>query len=381
MPDTGAVVVHGATGHTGRFVVAELVRRGVATVVAGRDGDRLAAVAARYGSLEVRTATVGDATSLDRLVEGAAAVVNCAGPFADTARPLIEASLRAGAAYVDVAAEIEAVASVFTDHGRDARAAGVLVVPAMAFFGGLGDLLVTAAAADWTTAEEVRVVYGLSGWRPTPGTRRAGQISQQRRAGRRLRFTGGVLRPHDDAPQQQTWTFPPPNGPQEVFAEFTMTDVVTIPSHLDVPEVSTSMTVGAARELADPRTPGPEPVDDSGRSGQTFVVDVVVRTGSSTRRATATGQDIYAVTAPLVAEAVQRLLDGRTRTTGVASAGAAFDAADFLASLARQGHLDVSAPSTLGRHEDLPRTARLGTITGSPGYRPGEPLRPARRRR
>ena len=65
-----------------------------------------------------------------------------------------------------------------------------------------------------------------------------------------------------------------------------------------------------------------------------FVVDVVVRRGGVERRATATGQDIYAVTAPLVVEAVQRILDGRFRTTGIASAGAMFDAADFLRSLA-----------------------------------------------
>jgi hypothetical protein len=47
----------------------------------------------------------------------------------------------------------------------------------------------------------------------------------------------------------------------------------------------------------------------------------------------ARGQDIYAVTAPLVVEAVDRILTGRTRTVGVASAGEIFDAPDFLRAL------------------------------------------------
>jgi hypothetical protein len=62
-------------------------------------------------------------------------------------------------------------------------------------------------------------------------------------------------------------------------------------------------------------------------------VDVVVRSGGEERRVSASGQDIYAITAPLAVEAVQRILTGRTRTTGVASAGEIFDAEDFLWSL------------------------------------------------
>jgi hypothetical protein len=116
-----------------------------------------------------------------------------------------------------------------------------------------------------------------------------------------------------------------------VIADFTMADVVTVPSHVEVPEVRTYMTIEAATDLANPETPAPEAHGDA---DQTFVVDVVVRAGGVERRAVARGRDIYAVTAPLAVEAVRRLLAGQTRTTGVASAGAMFDAADFLRSLA-----------------------------------------------
>jgi hypothetical protein len=327
------VAVFGAYGHTGRFVVAELRDRGFVPLLAGRDAGRLRALAASYPGLGARPASVDDPASLDRALAGAAAVINCAGPFAATAAPVIEAALRAGRPYVDVAAEVEANIDTFTQFAGRARAAGIAVVPAMAFFGGLGDLLVTAAMGDWTAADEAHIAYGLSSWHPTAGTRAAGQVSRQRRNGRRVRYAGGRLEFRDDAPPTLEWPFPDPLGTRTVIGEFTMADVVTIPSHLAVPEVITYMTAEAARDLSAPDPPVPAAVDERGRSAQTFVVDVIVRSGGAERRAAAGGQDIYAVTAPLAVEAVRRILAGQTRTTGVASAGEIFDAADFLRSL------------------------------------------------
>jgi saccharopine dehydrogenase-like NADP-dependent oxidoreductase len=340
------VVVYGATGHTGRFVVGELLERGFAPVVSGRDAARLEALAGERGEVAVRPATVDDPDSLDRALAGAAAVINCAGPFAVTGGPVVEAALRAGIPYVDVAAEIEANVSMFADHAEAARRTGTPVVPAMAFYGGLGDLLVTAAAGEWTSADVAHIAYGLSSWHPTAGTRVAGQVSHERRSGRRVRFTGGALEYHDDKASEQDWLFPGPLGRRRVIAEFTMADVVTVPSHLTVPEVRTYMTVEAARDLAREDTPAPEAVDALGRSDQLFVVDVVVRADGVERRATARGQDIYAVTAPLAVEAVRRILAGHTRTAGMASAGAMFDAADFLKALAP--HLSVELPAASG---------------------------------
>ncbi|WP_433515261.1 saccharopine dehydrogenase family protein [Nonomuraea sp. CA-143628] len=333
------VAVFGAYGHTGRFVVAELRERGYVPLLLGRDQDKLQAMA--QSGLEARQASVDDPASLDRALHGADAVINCAGPFATTGGPLVEAALRAGIPYVDVAAEIEANVDTFARFAERAREAGAVVVPAMAFYGGLGDLLVTTAMGDWTAADEVHVAYGLSSWHPTAGTLAAGAVSGQRRGGRRVRYTGGQLEYHDDALPTLEWTFPAPLGPQNVIGEFTMADVVTIPSHLAVPEVRTYMTAKAAADLFAPDASAPVAVDERGRSAQTFVVDVLVRSGGMERRVVASGQDIYAITAPLAVEAVDRILTGRTKATGVVSAGAVFDAPDFLRALSAYLSLDV----------------------------------------
>ncbi|WP_121750905.1 saccharopine dehydrogenase NADP-binding domain-containing protein [Streptomyces sp. E2N166] len=334
------VVVFGAYGHTGRFVVAELRERGFRPVLSGRDVGRLKELAYETG-LDARPASVDDPASLDRALAGAAAVINCAGPFAVTAAPVIEAALRAGLPYLDVAAEIEANADTFAHFADRARDAGAVIVPAMAFFGGLGDLLASAAMGDWTVADEAHIAYALSEWHPTAGTRTAGAVSRQRRDGRRVRYTGGRLEYTNDAARTEDWPFPDPVGRRPVLAEFTMADVVTIPSHLTIPEVRTYMTVEAARDIAAPDTPAPAAVDERGRSAQTFLVDVLVRSGDTERRAVARGQDIYAVTAPLVVEALGRVLDGRAAAVGVVSAGEAFDAADFLRALSPHISLEL----------------------------------------
>ncbi|HTT45996.1 MAG TPA: saccharopine dehydrogenase NADP-binding domain-containing protein, partial [Thermoplasmata archaeon] len=103
------VVVFGAYGHTGRFVVDELLRRGVPVVLSGRDADKLNAMGdARVGT-ETRVAPVDDPAKVSAALSGCGAVINCAGPFIDTTVPVVEAAIRARIPYLDIAAEQAAV--------------------------------------------------------------------------------------------------------------------------------------------------------------------------------------------------------------------------------------------------------------------------------
>jgi saccharopine dehydrogenase-like NADP-dependent oxidoreductase len=333
------VAVFGAYGHTGRFVVVELLARGFVPIAIGRSGEKLNALAERHPGLEVRVATVEEPASLDRALDGTAAVINCAGPFASTVAPVVEAALRVGIAYVDVAAEIEATLDTFAQFGDRARAAGIAVVPAMAFFGGLGDLLATAALGDWASADEVHIAYGLSSWLPTSGTRISGKVSRERTGGRSRRYANGRLEYHDDERPSLEWKFPEPLGARTVVEGFTMADAVTIPTHVSVPEIYSYMTIEAAADVANPDTPAPVAADESGRSAQTFLVDVVVRSGGAERRAGASGRDIYAISAPLAVEAVDRILSGNIKKVGVASAGEIFNAEEFLAALEERNYI------------------------------------------
>ncbi|MGH8031821.1 MAG: saccharopine dehydrogenase family protein [Luteimonas sp.] len=323
------VTVFGAYGHTGRFVVAELRRRGWTPRLSGRDRDKLAALGKVFPSLQLRRASVEDPASLDRVLDGAVAVINCAGPFLDTAIPLIEAALRARIHYLDIAAEQQAVLGVFERFADAAQQAGIAVIPAMAFYGGLADLLATAAMADWAAADEIRVAVALDSWHPTLGTRLTGR----RNTARRLVVSKGALSFLADPPPTREWEFPPPLGTQPVVA-LPFSEIITISRHLRAAEVHSWLNIAPLTDLRNPDTPPPVGMDPSGRSSQIFALEVIARKGGEARRATARGRDIYAITAPLIVEAMERVVDGRHQAVGVAAAGEAFAARDFLASLA-----------------------------------------------
>lgn len=324
------VLVFGATGHTGRFVVDELLRRGLTPVLAGRSAERLAAVAPEHAELDRLVVTLDDPDLLRQSLAGVGAVINCAGPFLDTALPLARAAVEAGAHYLDVTAEQPAVQSLYLEVDAAARAAGVAVVPAMAFYGGLADLLVTSALEGESGADEVEVAIGLDRWWPTAGTR----VTGDRNTATRLVIRGGALSPLASPAPTATWSYPAPIGDQAVV-ELPFSEVVTINRHLDVGELRSYLNTASLDDLRNAATPPPSATDEHGRSAQQFVVDVLVRSGTDTRRITATGQDIYAVSAPIIVEGAMRLLDGRHRGAGAMAPGEVFDADDVLTTLER----------------------------------------------
>ena len=79
------VAIVGATGYTGRFIIAELLRRGMTPIAIARDANALSAANFPENEVYHRQATLNDAASLDRALHEAQAVINCAGPFVDTA--------------------------------------------------------------------------------------------------------------------------------------------------------------------------------------------------------------------------------------------------------------------------------------------------------
>ncbi|OXI80949.1 saccharopine dehydrogenase [Burkholderia sp. AU33423] len=329
MDDRMTVAVYGATGHTGRFVVAELARRGLRAIRIGRDAARLAKDGGDTALALTRVATIDDPAALDAALRGADAVINCAGPYLDTALPLADAALRAGVPYLDLTAEQPSVLALAEHSDARARAAGVTLVPAAAFYGGLADLLVTAVVDKHQPIERVDVATGLDRWHPTRGTR----VTGERNRAVRLVQKDGKPTPVPSTARERAWPFPPPIGRVDVTL-LPFSEVMTLSRHLRIDTIESWLATVALRDVRDAATPPPEPTDEMGRSAQQFVMDAIVVQGGTTHRATASGQDIYAVSAPIIVEAAVRLIAGDTAVSGgVRSLGELFDARDFLAAL------------------------------------------------
>lgn len=327
--NAATVAVYGAGGHTGKFVLNELGRRGIAALAVGRDATRLPT------GVPSLAATIEDAASLDRAFAGCAVIINCAGPFLDTAVPVVEAALRNGCCYIDVTAEQASAQNIFDLYDGPARKAGVTLIPAAGFYGGLADLLASAIAADGQ-AREVETAVALDHWWPTEGTRKTGVRNQVPR----VIVDNGVLVPMPLPAGETNWAFGPPFGTQPMV-ELSFSEVNTISRHLPVRSLRSYLNASALGDVRDASTPAPHAVDAQGRSAQRFAMEVVVRGATGSSRATASGQDIYAVSAPLVVEAAERMLRPGFDRRGALALGQAFDACDFLDAMARS-HLAVS---------------------------------------
>lgn len=323
------VGVFGANGHTGRFVAAELQRRGLPARWIGRDGAALSKLQATLSHGDIRVASVIDPASLAYAFEGLRAVINCAGPFFDTSRPVIAAALSAGCHYLDVTAEQVTVLDTISAFDDRAKAAGLVVIPAMAFFGGLADLLVTSAANEWPNVDDIEIAVALDSWHPTLGTRLTGE----RNTATRLIVRNGVLAPMPSPPPTSLWRFPEPFGSQPVTC-VALSEIIMLSRHANAHAITSYMTLKPLADLADKTTPPPRGSDAFGRSDQLFAMSVRVRRGAELREATVGGRDIYAVSAPLVAEACVRLLnEAKPDWAGVRSPGEIFDTRGFLAKL------------------------------------------------
>jgi short subunit dehydrogenase-like uncharacterized protein len=129
MPDP--LLLYGATGYTASLILEEAARAGLSPLLAARDTRKLACVAERW-RLEARSATLSDSAALGRMLRGVSVLLNAAGPFVDTALPLIDACVRAGVHYLDISGEVAALEAASRRHAA-ARRQATMILPAVGF--------------------------------------------------------------------------------------------------------------------------------------------------------------------------------------------------------------------------------------------------------
>jgi short subunit dehydrogenase-like uncharacterized protein len=124
-------LLYGANGYTGRLIAREAVVRGLRPVLAGRNAEAVGVLARELG-LEQRIFSLDDAAATRGGLEGVQAVLHCAGPFAHTATPMVDACLDARVHYLDITGEISVFESIAA-RDTEAMAAGILLLPGAGF--------------------------------------------------------------------------------------------------------------------------------------------------------------------------------------------------------------------------------------------------------
>ena len=160
-------LLYGANGYTGKLIAREAVRRGLKPILAGRNRDALEAMATEL-SLASRVFELGNPDEVRRHVQDVPLVLHCAGPFSQTAAPMLEACLAAKVHYLDITGEI----SVFElCHHADARARqqGIVVIPGTGFDVVPTDCVAALLKQRLPDADHLVLAFEAGGG-PSPGT-------------------------------------------------------------------------------------------------------------------------------------------------------------------------------------------------------------------
>lgn len=229
------IAVLGASGYTGRLVVAELARRGRGAIAIVRDPDRLRArlEGEMAGIDEVRVADAADPAGLRATLDDVDVLVTTVGPFESLGRDVLDAAIASRTHYVDVTGEQSFVHWAHTERDVDARRAGVVAVPACGLEFLVGDALAGVAAASVAWPAEAHVAYALF-----PARRRRGVLS----AGTRRTLAGvlrsgalaledGRLEPERIGESRRLAWFPRPVGPRHA-AGVPGGEPITLPRHV-----------------------------------------------------------------------------------------------------------------------------------------------------
>jgi short subunit dehydrogenase-like uncharacterized protein len=125
------LLIYGVTGYVGGLISRLAAAAGLPHLAAGRDLEQVTAHADPL-MLPGRTFSLSDPAKVGRALGDVAVVLNAAGPFDETALPLAEACLRAGAHYLDLADEVPELEAIRRLDAR-AREAGVMLLPGVGF--------------------------------------------------------------------------------------------------------------------------------------------------------------------------------------------------------------------------------------------------------
>ncbi|MBX3064178.1 MAG: saccharopine dehydrogenase NADP-binding domain-containing protein [Anaerolineae bacterium] len=122
-------MIYGATGYTGRLIAEAAVERGHKPLLAGRSADKLHKLAQRL-NLDYVVFRLDEQPSLaDYEVN---LVLNCAGPFVNTATSMQQACLAAGVHYLDITVETSVVEQTLA-LDAEARQRGIMMMSGVGF--------------------------------------------------------------------------------------------------------------------------------------------------------------------------------------------------------------------------------------------------------
>ncbi len=124
-------LLYGANGYTGELIARHAAQYGLHAILAGRREDVIKPLALKL-NYPYKVFAVADSNELLAALRKVRLVVNAAGPFQFTAKPIIDACLQTGAHYLDVNGDITVFEMIRQMDGA-AKQAGIMLLPGSGF--------------------------------------------------------------------------------------------------------------------------------------------------------------------------------------------------------------------------------------------------------
>ena len=153
-------MLYGASGFTGRMIAEEAVRRGHQPILAGRSAERIRPLAKSL-NLPWKAVDLTSPADLHAALHGVDAVLLAAGPFQQTADPLVQACLATGTSYADIGNELPQF-QLLQQHDRAARQQGIAFVPGVGFGVVATNCLARSVAELLPDATELRCAHHIA---------------------------------------------------------------------------------------------------------------------------------------------------------------------------------------------------------------------------
>jgi len=353
------ILVHGATGFTGRLVCAALARRGLEFAVGGRNKEKLEALARETGASEVAILDIGSGESLRGALEGRRIVCACAGPFVRVGEPVLATCARLGVHYVDTTGEQAFVADAVVRYRATAEASGACIVPAMAY---------EIAPADWAAhlaadklggpPDAVDILYAtrMNGGGYGGATTRGTKLSALGMAidPNARQFVGGTL--VHEATAEILETFPLREGKSVMGVSFPSPEAVVVPTHTHARSVRTFMAMSSRtaralhrfRRVVPPVVRALRPVlerriargkagPEGEARGTEFEIVAQAKREGEVAHVYVVGRDPYGLTAEIQAWAAERAVRGDVTARGVVAPSVGYPPDDALPAMAPFG--------------------------------------------
>ena len=350
---TQEIVVLGAGGYTGRLICRELKQQKIDFVMAGRDEKALKELGLSpwVARVDIRRRAV-----LDQLIAKAHVVINAIGPFNLYGYPVIHSAARQGSRYIDISGEQYFVKFAFERIDGIARENQALIVNSCSFESWLADLMAAEICQTGSEYENISSYYHFSNSRMSMGTQFSMKMSKY--------FPCFILKdgkPVRMAPRGQQFKIAISGLPGLEFASFMpYPEILFFQKQYRVRNAGSYLLSKEMLPAEDPsRTGGaqlnmkrsierfrrkkwinPSLVE---RENQHFSLGVVATDRKGNRKQLILhGQDMYKLTAKIVALCVKTLMNKNTDAVGVNTPAQIFPSPSALHNLVQSENLVVS---------------------------------------